>query len=132
MLFAQKLALKNKLPLHVCYCILPKFLDATLRHYEFLLESLQEVERDCKDLNINFHLLIGEPNTEVVEFIKKYKMGALVCDFFPLRLPHFWVEDIKKKIPKNVPFCQVSNNNFQCCINFKSYKLLNAYFSFFR
>lgn len=84
MLFAQKTALKNKLPLHVCFCILPKFLDATLRHYKFLIEGLKEVESDLQKLNITFHLLKGEPNDVVVDFVKKNQMGALICDFFPL------------------------------------------------
>lgn len=109
MLFAQKIALKNKVPLHVCFCVLPKFLDATLRHYEFLLEALAEVEKECETLNINFHLLLGESNVMIVDFIKKYQMGALIADFFPLRLPMFWVEDIKKNLPEGVPFCQVND-----------------------
>lgn len=113
MLFAQKTALKNQLPLHVCFCILPKFLDATLRHYKFLLEGLAEVEKDCQALNINFHLLHGEPNTVVVDFVKKYKIGAVVSDFFPLRLPMFWVDDIKKKLPKDVAFCQVRTMKYK-------------------
>lgn len=106
-LFAQKLALKNKVPLHVCYCILPKFLDATLRHYKFLVESLEEVSNDCKDLNINFHLLHGVPDTVVVDLVKNNKIGGLVIDFFPLRTPMAWVEEVKNKIPDDVPLCQV-------------------------
>lgn len=39
MLFAQKLALKNKIPLHVIFFLLPKFLDASVRHYKFLLQG---------------------------------------------------------------------------------------------
>lgn len=38
-LFAQKLALKNKIPLHVVFFLLPKFLDASIRHYRFLLNG---------------------------------------------------------------------------------------------
>ncbi|CAD6234110.1 GSCOCG00007563001-RA-CDS [Cotesia congregata] len=114
-LFAQKLALKNRLPLHVCYCILPKFLDATLRHYKFLIESLEEVSNDCKDLNINFHLLHGVPNVVVLDLIKKHKMGALVVDFFPLRVPLGWVENLKNSIPKDVPLCQVDAHNIVPC-----------------
>ena len=34
-LFAQKLALKNQLPLHVCFCLLPKFL-GTIHPYGFV------------------------------------------------------------------------------------------------
>lgn len=38
-LFAQKLALKNKVPLHVCFCIIAKYLDASLRQFHFLLKG---------------------------------------------------------------------------------------------
>ncbi|KAK0092101.1 hypothetical protein PV326_002195 [Microctonus aethiopoides] len=114
-LFAQKLALKNRVSLHVCYCILPKFLDATLRHYKFLVESLEEVANDCKDLNINFHLLYGVPNSVVLNFIKKRNMGALVVDFFPLRTPMGWVDDLKKNLPSNIPICQVDAHNIVPC-----------------
>ncbi|XP_011311461.1 deoxyribodipyrimidine photo-lyase-like isoform X2 [Fopius arisanus] len=114
-LYAQKLALKNRLPLHVCYCIVPKFLDATLRHYKFLVESLEEVSTDCRDLNVNFHLLLGEPNSVVLDFVKKYTMGALVIDFFPLRLPRFWVKDIQEKLPEDIPLCQVDAHNIVPC-----------------
>ncbi|XP_034943471.1 deoxyribodipyrimidine photo-lyase [Chelonus insularis] len=115
-LFAQKLALKNKLPLHVCYCILPKFLDATLRHYKFLVESLEEVASDCKELNINFHLLHGVPNVVVYDLIKKHNMGALVVDFFPLRVPMGWVDDLKNKLASSkIPICQVDAHNLVPC-----------------
>lgn len=40
MLYAQRLALKMKLPLHVCFCLVPKFLDATIRHFGFMLKGL--------------------------------------------------------------------------------------------
>ncbi|XP_043466984.1 deoxyribodipyrimidine photo-lyase isoform X1 [Leptopilina heterotoma] len=114
-LFAQKIALKNQVPLHVCFCILPKFLDATIRHYKFLLKNLQEVEEECKSLNINFSLLHGEPNSAILDFVLKYKMGAVITDFFPLRLPMFWVDDLKKKLPEDVPFCQVDAHNIVPC-----------------
>lgn len=39
-LYAQKLALKNKISLHVCFCLVPKFLDATIRHFKFLLKGI--------------------------------------------------------------------------------------------
>lgn len=39
-LFAQKLALKNKVPLHVCFCIIAKYLDASVRQFHFLLKGV--------------------------------------------------------------------------------------------
>ncbi|KAK0078622.1 hypothetical protein PV325_002263 [Microctonus aethiopoides] len=143
-LFAQKLALKNRVSLHVCYCILPKFLDATLRHYKFLVESLEEVANDCKDLNINFHLLHGFPNSVVLNFIKKHNMGALVVDFSPLQTPMDWVDDLKKNLPSNIPLCQVDAHNVIPCwisspkqeysiptIKTKMLKILNNYLTEF-
>lgn len=38
-LFAQKLALKNEVPLHVCFCIIAKYLDASVRQFHFLLKG---------------------------------------------------------------------------------------------
>lgn len=127
-MYAQKLAIKNKVPLHICFCILPKFLDATVRHYKFLLEGLAEVDKDCQALNINFHLLLGESHKEVVKFVKKYNMGALVADFFPLRLPLFWVEEIKKNLPEDVPFAQVSQS-YLYFIRVESFKVVQHYYT---
>ena len=45
LLYAQKLALKQNLPLYVCFCLVPTFLNATIRHYYFMIEGLKEVEK---------------------------------------------------------------------------------------
>lgn len=110
-LFAQKLALKNHVPLHVCFVILPKFLDANMRHYKFLAKSLEEVAHDCTQLNINFHLLLGNSDIEIPKLVKKYNFGGLVCDLSPLRMPMKWVETIKNTLPDDIPFCQVDAHN---------------------
>lgn len=110
-LFAQKLALKNKVPLHVCFVILPKFLDANMRHYKFLVKGFEEVAHECSELNIGFHLLFGHSELEVPKFVVKHNMGALVCDMSPLRLPMQWVDEVKKTLPSDVPFCQVDSHN---------------------
>ena len=34
-------------------------------------------------------------------------MGGLVTDFCPLRLPRQWVEDVRERLPEDVPFAQV-------------------------
>ena len=45
MIYAQKLAEKAKVPLCVCFCLVPTFLGATMRHYGFMMKGLQEVEK---------------------------------------------------------------------------------------
>lgn len=94
---------------------MPKFLDATIRHYKFLLKGLKEVASECEELNINFHLVLGEPNSVILEFVQKHKIGAVITDFSPLRLPMFWVKDLKNKLPNNVPICQVDAHNIVPC-----------------
>ena len=107
-LYAQKLALKNDLPLHACFCLVPKFLDATIRHYKFLLKGLEEVAEECSVLDISFHLLTGMASKELPRFIKDHSIGAVVTDFSPLRVPLKWVEDVKNSLPSDVPFVQVN------------------------
>lgn len=44
LIHAQRLAVKEKLPLHVCACLnVPKSELSTLRHYSFMLKGLEEV-----------------------------------------------------------------------------------------
>ncbi|XP_069673850.1 deoxyribodipyrimidine photo-lyase-like [Periplaneta americana] len=115
MLYAQKLALKNKVPLHVCFCLVPRFLDATIRHYEFLLKGLEEVAKECGELAIEFHLLQGQAPDVLPDFVVRYNMGAVVTDFSPLRVPMKWVKDVQAALPRDVPFCQVDAHNIVPC-----------------
>lgn len=114
-LYAQRTAIKCKVPLHICFCLVPKFLEATIRHYDFLLKGLQEVEKDCKKLNINFHLLLGKADEVLPIFVKKNKIGAVVTDFSPLREPRQWLESLKGKLPNGVGICQVDAHNVIPC-----------------
>ncbi|XP_075229488.1 deoxyribodipyrimidine photo-lyase-like isoform X2 [Lycorma delicatula] len=115
LLYAQKLALKNKIPLHICFCLKPKFMDATIRHYRFLLTSLKEAAAECKKLNIQFHMLVGDGELVLPPFIEKHKMGAVVIDFMPLKGPMSWAEQLKKTLPNEVPLCQVDAHNIVPC-----------------
>ncbi|XP_052216711.1 deoxyribodipyrimidine photo-lyase-like isoform X1 [Dreissena polymorpha] len=114
-LYAQKLALKQGVPLHVCFCLVPKFLDATIRHFTFMLEGLREVEKECTELGISFHLLIGHAKDRLPQFVAENKIGGVVTDFSPLRVPMAWVDDVGKALPKNVHFCKVHAHNIVPC-----------------
>lgn len=107
LLYAQALGLRSSLPLHVVFCLAEKFLDATIRHYKFMLDGLKEVQGDCTNLNINFHLLRGNVGDQLPKFVKDHKMGAVIADMSPLRIHRSWVEEVKRKLPTNVPFVQV-------------------------
>ncbi|CAG0888693.1 unnamed protein product [Darwinula stevensoni] len=111
LLYGQHLALKHRLQFHVCFCLVPQFLDATIRHFGFMLKGLQEVEAECQALNIQFHLLKGEAPTVLPQFISQNAIGTVVTDFSPLRLPCSWVESVQKGLPEDVSFFQVDAHN---------------------
>ena len=115
LLFSQKAALKNAVPLHICFCLMPSYLNASIRQYKFLLKGLKEVEQECKTLNISFHLLHGEPNESILKFVKKHDMGAVIADFCPLKLPMSWLDDVKNNLSKDIPICQVDAHNIVPC-----------------
>uniref|UniRef100_T1HKC6 Deoxyribodipyrimidine photo-lyase n=2 Tax=Rhodnius prolixus TaxID=13249 RepID=T1HKC6_RHOPR len=116
LLFAQRLALKYKIPLHVCFCLHPKFMDSTIRHYKFLLKGLQEVNNDLKTLSIPLHLFLSkEPTGNILTFVKEHKIGCVVIDFSPLRLPKDWAKKLKEALPENIPLCQVDGHNIVPC-----------------
>ncbi|KAG8188596.1 hypothetical protein JTE90_005952 [Oedothorax gibbosus] len=112
---AQHLALKLDLPLCVCFCLVPKFLDATIRHYRFMLKGLKEVSEECESLNIHFHLLFGEAKDVLPKFVATNKVGGIVTDFCPLRVPLKWLSDVASKLPDDVPLVQVDAHNIVPC-----------------
>ncbi|XP_073813743.1 deoxyribodipyrimidine photo-lyase photorepair [Musca autumnalis] len=111
-LYAQRLALKLELPLVVVFCLVPKFLNATIRHYKFLLDGLEEVAKECEELEIPFQLLMGPAKERLLEFMK-HDGAAVVCDFSPLRVPLQWVDDVKEGLEKacKCPLIQVDAHN---------------------
>lgn len=115
MLYAQRLALKMEVPLHVCFCLVPKFLDATIRHYRFILKGLEEVEKECQELGISFHLLIGHAKDVLPSFVKDHQIGGVITDFSPLRVPAEWVSGVSKALPSDIPLCQVDAHNVVPC-----------------
>ncbi|RNA12022.1 deoxyribodipyrimidine photo-lyase-like [Brachionus plicatilis] len=115
LLYAQKLALKQNLPLYVCFCLVPTFLNATIRQYHFMLEGLKEVQKELTDLNIQFHLLIGLAKDQVPKFVAEHKIGGLICDFSPLRTHKNWLQEMRKNLPSNVPLAQVDAHNVVPC-----------------
>lgn len=111
-LFAQKLALKNELPLKVLFCLpKTKYLEYTLRHYKFLLTGLEEVAKECHNLNVEFHFKIGAPADLVTSFVSDQKIGAVVVDFLPLRDALEWQQSVLDQISTDIPFVRVRSKN---------------------
>ncbi|XP_061550120.1 CPD photolyase [Phycodurus eques] len=116
LIHAQRLASKKNLPLHVCFCLFaPKSELSTLRHYSFMLKGLEEVEKECKSLDIQFHLLSGSAGKVLPGFVSNRGFGAVVTDFSPLREPLKWLDDVKNSLPDDVPLIQVDAHNIVPC-----------------
>lgn len=116
LIHAQKLALKENLPLHVCFCLFaPKSELSTLRHYDFMLKGLEEVQKECKTLDVQFHLLHGSAGQVLPGFVSDRNLGAVVTDFSPLREAQRCLEDVKKKLSTDIPLIQVDAHNIVTC-----------------
>lgn len=69
--------------------------------------GLEEVEKECQELNIEFHLLPGEAKDMLPKFMEEHHIGGVITDFSPLRVPMQWREAVLEALPKNVPMCMV-------------------------
>ncbi len=87
LLYAQQKALELKRPLIILVSIDDdlKWYPKTLRHYDFMMQGLQEIEIECHKLQIAFEVIVGDPEKLVVDYIKKNKIGVFVTDFNPLK-----------------------------------------------
>jgi deoxyribodipyrimidine photo-lyase len=111
--FAQEIALERREPLTVVFCLVPTFLDATIRHYAFMLKGLEEVEKGLAQKGTPFHLFPGQPEVEIPDFVRENRAGVLVSDFEPLRVKRKWKETITRRI--NIPFYEVDARNIVPC-----------------
>ena len=113
LLHAQNLALQMNVPLAVIFCLVPEFLGATTRQYVFMLKGLKEVEQNLKKHDISFHLIKGQPEKELIRFIKRYRIGTLVTDFDPLKIKKTWKRNVAKAI--DIPFYEIDTHNVVPC-----------------
>jgi deoxyribodipyrimidine photo-lyase len=70
---------------HVVFCLLERCGAAARRHFEFMLEGLEEVERDLRALGIPFTLLLGDAADVLPRFASELGADSVTCDFSPLR-----------------------------------------------
>ena len=111
LLHARELADQHKLGLSVAFCMVPGFLGATLRQYDFMLKGLAEVEAELRSLGIPFRLLQGEPMQELPAFVERHKVAAVVSDFSPLRINRGWKTELLQTLPAETPLIEVDAHN---------------------
>ncbi len=97
--FAIRRANEAGLPLVVFFALKPDFPEANRRHYHFMLEGLQEVEKSLAKRGIKFMLRIGEPVDIFLELARDAMLA--ITDKSYLRLERSWRQEIiaEAKLP---------------------------------
>jgi deoxyribodipyrimidine photo-lyase len=113
MIHAQEMALKQKSPLIVMFCLVPDFREATRRQYHFMLQGLEKTARNLREKKIPFFLRPGKPDEVVPEFVNKHQAAMLISDFSPLRIKKEWNTGIIPRL--TIPFFEVDAHNIVPC-----------------
>lgn len=125
LLFAQQQALERKEALAVIFCLVPEFLGATLRQYDFMLKGLKELEQSLKVKNIPFNLRIGQPHEEIPKFVGETNASLVISDFDPLKIKRKWKEKVKDRL--TIPLNEVDAHNIVPCYEASSKQEWAAY-----
>ena len=109
LLWAQQEALIHQKGLLVVFCMIPNYPGATLRHYNFMRNGLDELQEKLNQYNIGFRMLKQSPDALLPSFLRTIDAHLLVSDFDPLRIKQQW----KKKLITSlkVPFYEVDAHN---------------------
>ena len=94
--YAIELANKNNSELQVIFNIIPSYKDANRRHYMFMLEGIQELEKTFLELKIPFKITFGLPE----ENISKHLIDGdvLILDKAYLKQPRQWRNALYQRI----------------------------------
>lgn len=114
LLFAQQMAKERNENFAVVFNLVPNFLEATIRQFDFVLKGLKETEEKLLLLNIPFYLLLGNPSENIPEFLIEKNGSILISEFDPLKIKRIWKKEVAKKI--NIPFYEVDAHNIVPCL----------------
>ncbi len=113
LIHAQDIALQDSRELQIVFCLVPSFLGATLRQYDFMLKGLKECARQALQLHIPFQLLLGDPGRSIGSVLSSCRAHSLVMDFDPLPVKRGWKKDVSQLA--DVPVIEVDAHNVVPC-----------------
>lgn len=87
LIFAQELALEQRIPLAVVFCLKPNIKNRSREQYAWMIDGLKEVEAQLHTLHIPFMMLIGAPDKTLSGLIHHTNPSAVVFDMSPLHGP---------------------------------------------
>ncbi len=106
---AQSLALKNRVPVIVCFQYVGKFPEANIRQYGFLFKGLEELRVKLKALNIEFLLIQDTAKNAIPRIIHEKSVGSLILDYNPLKVYQNRIKSVLKHI--RIPVYQIDAHN---------------------
>lgn len=126
LLYAQKKALENQVPLIIIFCLVKDYLNAPTYAYAFMINGLTELKHKLYHYNIPFIALKGAPPIEIPKFIKQHSIGMLITDFDPLNHKKEWKQRIIDTI--SIPMIEVDAHNIVPCWIASEKQEYNAFF----
>lgn len=121
LLYARGVAAHRNVPLKVVFNLVPTFLEATLRQYDFMITGLREVEEQLRSKHIPMYLTMGDPVVNIPQFAATHNALMLVGDFSPLRIGQMWSKQVAEKLDnssspaRRLPYVQVDAHNVVPC-----------------
>lgn len=112
LVYAQRFALQHKCPLYITFYLMSHYSVAGIRQYDWMLKGLEQVEKQCNLLGIQFHLRLGYAKDLIADYCVENEIDLVVADMIPLREPLSWVEEAGLKLKKkDIPLYQVDAHN---------------------
>ncbi len=113
LIHAVQLAIERKKPLYVFFNLVPEFLGATLRQYDFMIGGLKKLETGLRKKNIPFVLATGQPGENIPELIRMFNIDQLVTDFDPLKIKQHWLNQVMERT--DITITEVDAHNIVPC-----------------
>ena len=113
LLFALEKAKEVNNDIIVAFALSDSFLNANLRHYDFLLKGLTNVQHLLAEKGIQFLLLTGNPIQEIARIIEENDVSILVSDFDPLQVKQQWKVKLNELI--DITHFEVDAHNLVPC-----------------
>ncbi|MBN1413871.1 MAG: deoxyribodipyrimidine photo-lyase [Bacteroidales bacterium] len=113
MAYAIELAQDLEEQLIVVFTLVNKFLGATLRQYDFMINGLSKTESLLSHLNVPFVVLLGDPVSTLPSFISEHHISQLITDFDPLSIKRKWKKEVCDQL--TIPVYEVDAHNLIPC-----------------
>ncbi|MFN5006503.1 MAG: deoxyribodipyrimidine photo-lyase [Ignavibacteria bacterium] len=101
---------KRNVNVIIAFTLVPQFLDATIRQFDFMLKGISEAQQNAHSLGIPFHFFLEkDPAKAITSFANSVNAGAVFTDFDPLNIKLKWKQDAAATL--SCPFYEVDAHN---------------------